>query len=123
MSDQENGARTPLPGRPVRGSESGRPVMALLDLLGRRWCLRVLWELRETALGFRALQGRCDGMSASVLSTRLQELEQAKLIERDPSGAWCLAPSGRDLLALLLPLERWSRHWAETLDSQERETE
>jgi DNA-binding HxlR family transcriptional regulator len=24
-------------------------VMALLDLLGRRWSLRVLWELRDDA--------------------------------------------------------------------------
>ena len=30
-------SRTPKPGRPVRGSRSGVPVMALLDLLGRRW--------------------------------------------------------------------------------------
>ena len=35
------------PGRPVRGSRTGRPVMALLDLLGRRWTLRVLSELRD----------------------------------------------------------------------------
>jgi DNA-binding HxlR family transcriptional regulator len=33
--------------RSVRGSKSGRPIMALLDLLGRRWTLRILWELRE----------------------------------------------------------------------------
>ena len=52
----------------VRGSASGRPIMALLDLLGRRWALRVLWELREGPLQFRALQERCDGMSSSVLN-------------------------------------------------------
>ncbi|HEV7693887.1 MAG TPA: hypothetical protein VGO52_23840 [Hyphomonadaceae bacterium] len=32
--------------RKVRGSRTGRPIMALLDLLGRRWTLRVIWELR-----------------------------------------------------------------------------
>ena len=36
----------PRPGRPVRGSRSGRPVMALIDLIGRRWVLRIIWELR-----------------------------------------------------------------------------
>ena len=40
---------TPKPGRRVRGSATGRPIMALLDLLGRRMTLRILWELRETA--------------------------------------------------------------------------
>src|SRR5262249_6915756 len=49
-------ARTPTPGRPVRGSKTGRPTVALLDLLGRRWTLRIVWELRETRRTFRALQ-------------------------------------------------------------------
>ena len=40
----------------VRGSKSGRAIMALLDLLGRRWTLRILWELREQALTSRALR-------------------------------------------------------------------
>jgi len=31
----------------VRGSRSGRPIMALLDLLGRRWTLRIIWELHR----------------------------------------------------------------------------
>ena len=60
---------TPRPGRPVRGSATGRPIMALLDLLGRRWALRVLWELRAGPVpGFRELQSRCGGVSSSVLT-------------------------------------------------------
>jgi hypothetical protein len=34
----------PLPGRAVRGSTTGRPIMALFDLIGRRWTLRVIWR-------------------------------------------------------------------------------
>ena len=34
----------------VRGSRTGRRIMALLDLLGRRWTLRILWELPYTDL-------------------------------------------------------------------------
>lgn len=107
---------TPLPGRPVRGSGSGRPVMALLDLLGRRWALRILWELRDAPMGFRALQAVCDGMSASVLATRLREMEAAALVARDDGATWGLTPAGRDLLRLLMPLERWSRDWADSLE-------
>src|ERR1700728_621810 len=66
---------TPLPGRPVRGSASGRPIMALLDLLGRRWALRVIWELREApSPSFRELQRLCGDISSSVLADRLREL-------------------------------------------------
>ena len=70
----------PLPGRPVRGSTSGRPLMAALDLLGRRWTLRILWELRDGGLGARLLRARCDDMSSSVLYERLADLRTAGLI-------------------------------------------
>ena len=74
-------AGTPRPGRPVRGSRSGRPIMALLDLLSRRWTLRVIWELREGRLTFRALQEACGGVSPTVLNERVRELRESGLLE------------------------------------------
>jgi DNA-binding HxlR family transcriptional regulator len=101
----------PRPGRPVRGSRTGRPIMALLDLLGRRWVLRILWELRDGAVPtFRELQQRCDGVSSSVLTERLSELRQAGIVERGDDG-YQLTDRGRDLLALLQPIERWAASW------------
>lgn len=85
--------------------------MALLDLLGRRWALRVLWELREAPLQFRALQERCDGMSSSVLSQRLAELRSAGVVERT-RGGYVLSAEGQALLASLDPLFRWAERWA-----------
>jgi DNA-binding HxlR family transcriptional regulator len=101
----------PKPGRPVRGSTTGRPIMALLDLLGRRWVLRILWELRDAPLGFRALQSRCDGMSPSVLSQRLSELREAEIITQVDSGDYCLSAEGRALLVVLQPLNEWAARW------------
>jgi len=104
--------RTPLPGRPVRGSQSGRPIMALLDLLGRRWALRVIWELRgDAAPTFRELQRRAGGVSSSVLTDRLAELTEAGIAARGEDG-YTLTPRGRDLLSCLMPLERWAAVWA-----------
>ena len=60
--------------------------MALLDLLGRRWALRILWEVRHGPLAFRALRERCDGMSPSVLMRRLRELRDAGIIELGTDG-------------------------------------
>ena len=107
----------PRPGRPVRGSATGRPVMAALDLLGRRWTLRVLWELRDGALGFRPLQKRCDHMSSSVLQTRLTELQQALLVIRHPDGSYQLTALGAGAYQALLPLRRWSDGWAAAIDA------
>lgn len=100
--------------RPVRGSHSGRPIMALLDLLGRRWTMRVLWELRGEPLSFRALQAACSGMSPSVLNQRLAELREAALVDAAENG-YALTARGRELLALFEPLNRWADAWAQDL--------
>lgn len=102
---------TPKPGRPVRGSTTGRPIMALLDLLGRRWQLRIIWELREGALGFRDLQKRCDGMSPSVLSQRLGELTEAGIIAQLDSQEYELTERGLELRKALAPLHQWVADW------------
>ncbi len=103
--------RRPVPGAAVRGSRSGRPVMALLDLLGRRWALRVLWELREGPFAFRALQQRCDGMSSSVLNARLAEMRAAGIAEHSADG-YGLTGEGERLLSELAPLQAWAERWA-----------
>jgi len=88
----------PTPGRPVRGSRTGRPIMALLDLLGRRWALRI------------ALRERCDGMSPSVLMQRLGELREAGIIELGTDG-YAATAEGRSLLHALAPLKDWAERW------------
>ena len=88
-----------------------RPVMELLDLLGRRWTLRVVWELRDASgLTFRELRTRCDDVSSSVLADRVRELTDAGVLERGDAG-YVLTPRGRELLELLLPLDEWARRW------------
>jgi DNA-binding HxlR family transcriptional regulator len=86
--------------------------MALLDLLGRRWALRVIWELREGAPSFRALQERCDGVSPTVLSTRLAELREAGVLAPQAGEGYRLTRDGAALLAALAPLDGWAKGWA-----------
>ncbi|MFF4182725.1 winged helix-turn-helix transcriptional regulator [Streptomyces sp. NPDC001691] len=90
--------------------------MAVLDLLGRRWTMRVLWELSQTPAGFRELQRRCERMSSSVLSTRINELTGAGLLALDGAD-YRLTPLGRDLVEALSPLSAWSRRWAREMDA------
>jgi len=85
--------------------------MALLDLLGRRWALRVLWELREDPLTFRALRARCEDMSPSVLNERLGELRDAGIVQGGEEG-YALTAEGARLLKGLAPLHRWAERWA-----------
>ena len=105
--------RTPRPGTAVRGSRTGRPVMALLDLLGRRWALRLLFELHEGGpLGFADLQARATGISPSVLSQRLKDLVDAGLVIADDAGRYAPGPDERELARILLDLDGWAKRWA-----------
>jgi DNA-binding HxlR family transcriptional regulator len=101
---------TPRPGAPVRGSSTGRPIMAALDLLGRRTALRILWELRGEPLSFRALQAACE-TNPALLNTRLKEMRAAALVELADAG-YRLTPQGAKLQAALQPLDDWAKAWA-----------
>ncbi len=101
---------SPHPGIPVRGSKTGQPVMALLDLLGQRTMLRILWELREDVLTFRALQ-EAAATNPSVLNARLKELRAADIVELYDEG-YGLTDEGQRLVDALMPLSSWANRWA-----------
>jgi DNA-binding HxlR family transcriptional regulator len=90
-------------------------MLELLELLGRRWALRILWELRLASATFQALQARCDSMSTSVLSQRLGELREAQLVEKDQAGSYRLTEPGSRLLARLDGMDQWTQEWTRRL--------
>ncbi|KJS00552.1 MAG: hypothetical protein VR65_12050 [Desulfobulbaceae bacterium BRH_c16a] len=101
----------PRPGNPVRGSQTGTPIMAVFDLLGRRWAMGIIWHLSHGPATFRALQGYCESISPSILNKRLSDLREAKLIERSLDG-YQLTAMGEELYSLLIPFGEWSITWA-----------
>jgi DNA-binding HxlR family transcriptional regulator len=98
--------------RRVRGSTTGRPIMALLDLLGRRWSLRIVWELRGEPLTSRALRTACDDASPTILQTRLDELREAALVELMPESGYRLTALGRELFDTFMPLHHFAERWS-----------
>jgi DNA-binding HxlR family transcriptional regulator len=103
---------------PLRGSATDEHITALLDLLGHRWTLRILWELHDELLTFRALQSRCGNPSPSVLNARLRELGENDLVDLSDGEGYCLTGFGTELATHLLPLNRWSDRWASALSGE-----
>lgn len=101
----------PIPGKPVRGSKTGIPIMALFDLLGRTWCMGVIWQLQGGPYTFRELQERCGAISPSILNSRIKDLREAEILERTLDG-YLLTERGNELGKLLAPFGQWSIHWA-----------
>jgi DNA-binding HxlR family transcriptional regulator len=92
--------------------------MVLLDLLGRRWALRIIWELRSGPMTSRALRAACDDLSPTVLQTRLNELRGAQLLTSG-KGGYALTDLGRALLEAFQPLNGFAQDW-ETKVSEPR---
>ncbi len=91
---------------------STRPIMVLLERLGRRWALRILYELRDGALTFRGLRERCEDVSPSVLNARLGELREASLVELREGEGYALTRWGIEVGQRLLELDAIARRWA-----------
>ena len=90
-----------------------RAIDSKLDLLGRRWVLRLVWELRRSTLSFSELRERT-GISPSVLSARLGELVDAGVLERDAGRLYRLSGQGRELARIRDELNRWTERQQQT---------
>lgn len=109
--------KIPVPGQPVRGSKTGQPIMALLDLLGRSWAMGIIWHLYSGPSTFRDLQDYCESISPNTLNTRLKELRECHLITRTMDG-YSLTEQGVELFELLKPMGSWARHsWAKSFEN------
>jgi DNA-binding HxlR family transcriptional regulator len=91
--------------------------MALFDLVGRRWNLRIIWELHQAGdpLTFRELRAACGEISSSVLTRRLHELGDTSITTHTGDG-YALTATGQALVASMRPLLDWSRAWSRELE-------
>ncbi len=103
----------------MRGSTSGAPLMAVFDLLGRRWAMGIIWNLSKGPATFRALQKACESISPSILNTRIKDLKEAKLIDRSLEG-YHLTEMGEELFQLLNPFGDWSIRWAKRIAPEDK---
>jgi len=84
--------------------------MVLLDVLGKRWALRILWELRDQTVTFRELRRQCDDISPTSLNNRLKELRELNLVTHD-DGGYKLTEQGKELGEHILGLSKWAENW------------
>src|ERR687891_178138 len=84
-----------------------------LDVVGDRWTLLIVRELRPGPRRFTDLVDGLPGISRKLLSERLRELEQEGIITRrdlPPPAArqvYELTEDGRDLALAVSPLSVW----------------
>ncbi|HEV7209359.1 MAG TPA: winged helix-turn-helix transcriptional regulator [Mycobacteriales bacterium] len=91
---------------------SDAPLFDLIDLLGRRHALPLIWALRQAPEPFGVLVSTLAAPEA-VLSQRLRELRATGLLEVDEAGSWRLTMHGRRLLDPLEQLADFAGSWSQ----------
>lgn len=100
--------------------EGKRPMMLLIDLLGRKWSMRIIWELKQETCTFRELQIRCGGISPTIVNRRVKDLLEANIITKSEPKGYKLSQIGYELVDLFDPINQWSQRWEETFDPPQR---
>jgi DNA-binding HxlR family transcriptional regulator len=101
-------------------NDERHPLAEITELLGKKWVMRIIWELRGEPLTFRELQRACGDISPTVLNHRLKLLEGAMLVEKQAPNGYALAAMGRDLLDLYGPLNQWAVRWQKERRGREK---
>jgi DNA-binding HxlR family transcriptional regulator len=89
-------------------------ILDIWDVLGRRWSLLILKNLSiKKVVRFNELKRSLKGISSTVLSDRLSELEQEGLIypEIPLKVEYALTTKTKDLELILQSLNKWCEKW------------
>ena len=93
------------------------PMAAAAKLLGDKWTLIVLRDLARGSCRFKSLEHTGEGISPSILTARLRELEDKGLISRrsfneiPPRVEYTLTEKGRDVLPVIDALRSYGTRW------------
>ena len=93
------------------------PMAAAAKLLGDKWTLIVLRDLSRGSCRFKSLEHSGEGISPSILTARLRELEDKGLISRrsfneiPPRVEYTLTEKGRDVLPVIDALRFYGTRW------------
>jgi DNA-binding HxlR family transcriptional regulator len=107
----------------TRGYGQYCPISRALEVLGERWSLLIVRDLVTGATRFNELARGNPGLSRSLLSKRLRQLERAGIVDH-LGDEYLLSAAGRDLEPIVMGLGAWGARWqfgeprAEELDPE-----
>ena len=103
---------------PMDGKGARCALVGVWEVLGRRWSLHILKNLStREVIRFNELKRSLTGISSTVLSERLLELEREGLVtkkiypEVPPRVEYSMTPQAKELEVIIKELARWAEKW------------
>lgn len=106
---------------PVNFNDPDCPVRQVMDILGNKWMIRVLYVLSKGTHRYNELRRSVDGISHKMLTTSLRELEQHGLVLRvvhpviPPHVDYSLTPLGAGFVRTVWEIAYWAFDHADEL--------
>ena len=92
-------------------------VELVFDIIGGKWKILIIWDLKEGEKRFRELQKSVGKITDKMLTQQLRELEKAELISRKaypevpPRVEYSLTLLGKSILPVIEMLEEWGKQY------------
>jgi DNA-binding HxlR family transcriptional regulator len=107
-----------MPQELTNGKGATCAIVSVWEALGRRWSLHILKNLStKEVIRFNELKRSLAGISSTVLSERLLELEREGLVtkkiypEVPPRVEYSMTPQAKELEVIIKELARWAEKW------------
>lgn len=94
-----------------------------IELIGKRWNGVILRHLTQGAARFSELRAAIPGITDTMLTQRLRELEDASIVDRQVVSTrpvdirYALTEVGQTLAPILDAVASWSNEWVATTQS------
>jgi DNA-binding HxlR family transcriptional regulator len=98
------------------------PTRQVINRIGDRWSLLVLYALERETLRFQQLRRAVDGVSQKMLTQTLRILERDGLVQRavfadvPPRVEYSLTVLGRGLARRIRPIREWAYEHMDEID-------
>lgn len=98
----------------------GCPIEAIVDIVGGKWKLLILYQLFQNTQRFGELRRRVPGVTERMLTLQLRELEHSGVVERKvyaqvpPKVEYSLTELGQSLKPVCQVMLEWSENYLRT---------
>ena len=97
----------------------------VVDIIGRKWNLIIIWHLRTCTLRFSEIQKRMCGINSKTITKHLRDLEQNNIVTRTvyaevpPRVEYALTNQGKGILPIIDAMLIWGDTWLDPGEEKE----
>jgi DNA-binding HxlR family transcriptional regulator len=102
-------------------------IDSIVDIIGNKWNLLIIWHLRKDILRFTELQNRMCGINSKTITKHLRDLEGHAIIKRKvypevpPRVEYSLNGRGKALLPIIEVMLEWGGKYPPPEVTEEKE--